>query len=74
MQRKYFKHRKIGTEEISVSEVVNNVSFVGGQGSENSTFQRIVPKNCVCANPPIYFITQNVTTVNRAVTSDFNYD
>ena len=37
--------------------------------SENATVQRRV-----CANQPIYFVTQNVTTVNLAVTSEFNYD
>jgi len=42
--------------------------------SENATVQRSVPQRCVCANQPIYFVTQNVTTVNLAVTSEFNYD
>ena len=42
--------------------------------SENATVQRSVPRRCVCANQPIYFVTQNVTTVNLAVTSEFNYD
>ena len=42
--------------------------------SENVTVQRSVPRRCVCANQPIYFVTQNVTTVNLAVTSEFNYD
>ena len=42
--------------------------------SENATFQRSVPRRCVCANKPIYFVTQNVTTVKLAVTSEFNYD
>jgi hypothetical protein len=37
--------------------------------SENAT-----PRRCVCANQPIYFVTQNVTTVSLAVTSEFNYD
>ena len=41
--------------------------------SENATAQRSVPRRCVCANQPIYFVTQNVTTVNLAVTSEFNY-
>ena len=41
--------------------------------SENATVQRSVPRRCVCANQPIYFVTQNVTTVNLAVTSEFNY-
>ena len=41
---------------------------------ENATAQRSVPRRCVCANKPIYFVTQNVTTVNLAVTSEFNYD
>jgi hypothetical protein len=42
--------------------------------SENATVQRSVPRSCVCADHPIYFVTQNVTTVNLAVTRDFNYD
>jgi hypothetical protein len=42
--------------------------------SENATVQRSVPRRSVCANQPIYFVTQNVTTVNLAVTSEFNYD
>ena len=41
---------------------------------ENVTLQRSVPRRCVCANQPINFVTQNVTTVNLAVTSEFNYD
>jgi len=41
--------------------------------SENAAVQRSVPRRCVCANKPIYFVTQNVTTVNLAVTSEFNY-
>jgi hypothetical protein len=28
----------------------------------------------VSRSQPIYFVTQNVTTVNLAVTSEFNYD
>jgi len=42
--------------------------------SENATVQRSVPRRCVCANQPIYFLTQIATTVNLAVTSEFNYD
>ena len=42
--------------------------------SENAIFQRSVPRRCVCANQPIYFVTQNVTTVNLAETSEFHYD
>ena len=42
--------------------------------SENATVQRSLPRRCVCANQPIYFVTQNVTTVNLAATSEFNYD
>ena len=42
--------------------------------SENATVQRSVPRRRVCANQPIYFVTQNVTTVNLAVTSKFYYD
>jgi len=42
--------------------------------SENATLQRSVPRRCVCANQPIYFVTQNVTTVNLAITSEYNYD
>jgi len=42
--------------------------------SENATVQRSVPRRCVCANQPVYFVTQNVTTVNLALTREFNYD
>ena len=42
--------------------------------SENAAVQRSEPRRCVCANQPIYFVTQNVTTVNLAVISEFNYD
>jgi len=42
--------------------------------SENAALQRSAPRTCVCANQPIYFVTQNVTTVNLAVTREFNYD
>jgi hypothetical protein len=42
--------------------------------SENATVQRSVPRRCVCANQPIYVVTQNVTTVNLAVITEFNYD
>ena len=42
--------------------------------SENATVQRSVPRRCACANQLIYFVTQNVTTVNLAATSEFNYD
>jgi len=45
-----------------------------GKDSENATVQRILPRRCVCANKPIYFVTQNVTTVNLAVTIEFYYD
>jgi hypothetical protein len=42
--------------------------------SENLIVQRSVPRRFVCANQPIYFVTQNVTTENLAVISEFNYD
>jgi hypothetical protein len=42
--------------------------------SKNAALQRSVPRRCVCANQPIYFVTPNVTTVNLAGTSKFNYD
>jgi len=42
--------------------------------SENAAVQRSVPRRRVCANQPIYFVTQNVTKVNLALTSEFNYD
>ena len=42
--------------------------------SENATVQRNVPRRYVCANQPNYFVTQNVTTVNLAVKSEFNDD
>ena len=41
---------------------------------ENATVQRSVPRWCVCENQPICFVTQNVTTVSLAVTSEFKYD
>ena len=44
------------------------------RGSENATVQRSVSRRCVCANQPIYFVTQTVTTVNLALTCEFNYD
>jgi len=42
--------------------------------SENVTVQRSLPRRCVCENQPIYFVTQNFTKVNLALTSMFNYD
>ena len=42
--------------------------------SDNATVQRSVPRSCVCANQTIYFETQNVTTFNLFVISEFNYD
>ena len=42
--------------------------------SENITVQRSVSRRCVCANQPIYFVTQNVRTVNLDVTNEFNCD
>jgi len=42
--------------------------------SENAAVQRSVPRRRVCVNQPIYFVAQNVTTVNLPVTSEFNYD
>jgi hypothetical protein len=42
--------------------------------SENATAQRSVPRRCACANQPVYFVTQNVTTVSLAVTSEFYFD
>ena len=65
---------KVGKEEISVRELVKKLSLVGGQTLKNPTLQISVPRRCVCANQPIYFLTRNVTTVNLAVTSKFNYD
>jgi len=44
------------------------------KNSENATVQRSVTRRCVCANQPIYFVTQKVTKVNLAVKSEFNYD
>ena len=69
-------HSVVGTEEISVREVVKELSLVGGQGfkKNNAAVQRSVPRRCVCANQPIYFVAANVATVNLAVTSKFNYD
>jgi hypothetical protein len=42
--------------------------------SKNEAVQRSVPRRCVCANQPIYFVTPNVTRVNLAVTNKFNYE
>jgi hypothetical protein len=42
--------------------------------SKNATVQKSVPRRCVCANKPIYFVTPNATTANLAVRSNFNYD
>jgi len=42
--------------------------------TENEAVQRSVPRRCVFINQPIYFVTQNATTVNLAVISEFNYD
>ena len=41
---------------------------------KDTTVQTNVPRRCVCANQPINFVTQNVTTVNLAVTGGCNYD
>jgi hypothetical protein len=65
---------EVGKEEISACEVVKSLSLFGGQGLKNATVQRSVPRRCVFANQPIYFVTSNVATVNLAVTSKFNYD
>ena len=51
--------------------MVNKLSLVGGQGFRKHNCSN---KCSVCANQPIYFVTQNVTIVNLAVTSEFNYD
>jgi hypothetical protein len=48
--------------------------LLADKDSENATVQRSVPRSCVCADHQIYFVTQNVTTVNLAETRDFNYD
>jgi len=65
---------EVGTEEISVGEVGNKLSLVGGQRFTKCNCSKSVPRRCVCTNQPIYFVTQNVTTVNLAVTSKFNFD
>jgi len=54
--------------------VVNKFSLVGGQGFRKCNCPKKCTRRCVCANQPIYFVTQNVTTVNFAVTSEYNYD
>jgi hypothetical protein len=54
--------------------VVKKLSSVGGERLRNTTVQRSEPRKCVCANQPIYFVTPNVTTVNLAVSTKFNYD
>jgi hypothetical protein len=62
-------------EEIILCEVVHkHFVLLVDKDSENATVQRSVPRRCVWANRPIYFVTQNVTTVSLAVASDFNYD
>ena len=73
MRSQFLSIEEVGTEEISVREVVNKLSLVGGQGFRRCNCSKSVPRRCVCANQPIYFVTQNVTTVNLAVTSEFNY-
>ena len=35
--------------------------------------KKSVLRRYICANQPIYFVTQNVTAVNLAVTSEFIY-
>jgi hypothetical protein len=65
--------KEVGPEEISEREVVYKLSFVGGQGFRKCNCSK-KSRSCVCTNLTIYFVTQNVTTVNLAVTSDFNYD
>jgi hypothetical protein len=37
-------------------------------------FQEVYHEDVFYANQPIYFVNPNVTTVNFAVTSEFNYD
>ena len=74
MQRQFLSIEEVGTKEISVREVVNKLCLVGGQGFRKCNCSKSVPRRCVGANQPIYFVTQNVTTVNLAVTSEFNYD
>ena len=74
MQRQFFSIEEVGTEEISVREVVNKLSLVGGQKFTKCNCSKSVTRRRVCANQPIYFVTQNVTTVILAVTSEFNFD
>lgn len=63
-----------GIEEIRVREVVNKLSLVGDNDSQNETVQKIVPGRCVSANQSVDFVFQNDTTFNLAVTSQSNYD
>ena len=72
-KKKFLSIEEVGTEEISVREVVNKLSFVGGQGFRKCNCSKTcTTKMCLCKS--IYFVTQNVTTINLAVTSEFNYD
>ena len=51
------------------------LSLVGGPGfGKRNCSKKRTPRRRVCANQPIYFITQSVTTINLAVASEFNYD
>jgi hypothetical protein len=67
---------EVGMEEISVREVVRKLSFVGGQGFRKcNCSKKCTTKMCLCKSANLLCtVTQNVTTVNLAVTSDFNYD
>jgi len=47
---------EVGTEEISVREVVNKLSLVSGQRFRKCNCPKSVPRRCVCANQSIYSV------------------
>ena len=74
MQRIFLNIEEAGTEETSVCEVVNKLSLVDGQGFRKcNCSKKCTTEMCLCKSANL-FVTQNATTVNLAVTSEFNYD
>ena len=54
--------------------MVNKLPLVGGQGFRKwNCSKKCTTKMCSCKSA-IYSVTQNVTTVNLTVISEFNYD
>jgi hypothetical protein len=67
----FLSNEVVGTEEISVREVERKLSFVGGQGFRKcNCSKRCTTKMCLCKSANLLCNS----TVNLAVTSDFNYD